>query len=1033
MIRASKSMGWPVLVGLLALRLHPLGLGAEETRPALDFTRDIRPILETHCLGCHGPDKRKGGLVLEGVSDLKQGGDGGPAFDLENPAQSRIILALRHDESLSAMPPDSEPLDEAIIGRIQEWIAAGTPGAEPDSTPERVNSGHWSLRPIARPEIPPLNGAGANWVRQPLDAFILARLESEGLTPSTEADRPTLIRRLSLDLIGLPPTPADVDAFRLDNRPDAYERLVDQLLDSPHFGERWGRHWLDVARYADSNGYTIDGPRDIWKYRDWVIDAVNRDLPFDQFVTWQLAGDLLPDATMEQRIATGFHRNTMKNEEGGTDPEQFRIESVVDRVATTGEAILGLTLACAQCHSHKFDPITQAEYYQLFAFFNDVDEPTLEVPTAAEAEQLHAVRERMAPIERELAARDRALAEIRAVWEDRQRAVLDRWQVLSPSSLLAAGGATFERLGDRSIRAGGHNSKSEIYELAVPTDLTGIRGIQLEVMVDESLPSQGPGRADNGNFILSEFKVSVAPRGDPTAKVSVVLHEAKAEHSQADHDIKLAIDGDRKTGWAINTADLKNANVARTAHFVAMEPFGFPGGSVLLISLEQTSGKRYNIGRFRLAVTTESEPPLVPSALAEALRAKSKERTKAQAKLVADAHQGQDDERKGIVARLDELRKDLPKVATTLVVAPTKAPRDTFVHIRGDFLNRGAKVEPGVPTVLPPLEATGRPSRLDFARWLFSPDHPLVARVAVNRIWQQLFGIGLVETDNDFGTQGTPPSHPELLDWLACEFREQGWSRKRLIRAIVTSATYRQTSAARDPLDARDPRNRLLARQARFRLEAEIIRDVALAASGRLSPQIGGPSVFPLQPEGVMVLAQVNRPWNPSDGSGRHRRGLYTYFWRSTPHPALRVFDAPDAQRTCTRRPRSNTPLQSLTLLNDPAFVDCAQGLADRLMAEGGTTDAERVRFGFGVCLGREPTVAEREILQRLLRESRTEGGMTADLATADPAGEVTGTGSEAPAPGGTDSGASREDGERTAWLAVARTLLNLDEFITRE
>jgi len=698
---------------------------------------------------------------------------------------------------------------------------------------------HWSFQPIVRHETPDV--ANANRVRTPIDAFVLRRLEAAHLAPSPEADRETLIRRLSLDLLGLPPTIEAVAAFVNDSSTDAYERLVDRLLASPHYGERQARHWLDVARYADSNGYTIDGPRSIWKYRDWVVDAFNRDLPFDEFTIHQLAGDLLHEATTEQIVATGFHRNTLTNEEGGTDKEQFRVEAVVDRVSTTGTAFLGLTIGCARCHDHKYDPITQREFYQLFAFFNGADEPQWELPTPEEGQAREAFRGQLAALQAKLDAHDAAFL-----------AALPEWEA----------------------------SLAEEQRAKLPGD------------------------------------------------VAAVLRKPHAERSNDERD-KLA-------------AEYRKTDSTRGA-------------------LEQEIAK---------------------------------------------------------------LKKTEPSVTTALVVRERDEPRATHIMIRGDFLRPGREVEPGVPAVLPQLSvesaegAARRPNRLDFARWLVDTRNPLTARVTVNRLWQQLFGRGIVETENDFGTQGTPPTHPELLDWLASEFVANGWSYKALVRLLVTSAVYRQSSDGRPELPDIDPHNRLWARQARLRLEAEAVRDSALAASGLLSTKIGGPSVFPPQPAGVMALAQVNRPWEVSTGEDRYRRALYTYFWRSTPHPFLKTFDAPDANTTCTRRNRSNTPLQALTLLNDEAFVECAQALAARVLAEASVDDAQRIDCLMRICLSRRPTQYE---LMRL-------GKLLGQLEAEDSGVEIAKPISDRARPP-----ASVDPATWSAWTSVARVVLNLDEFITRE
>jgi Protein of unknown function (DUF1553)/Protein of unknown function (DUF1549)/Planctomycete cytochrome C len=786
---------------------------------AVDYSRDVKPILAQACYDCHGPDQQKSGLRLDTAAWAQHGGKRGPAIQPGNPEESLILQAVQGTHSeLPRMPFKREPLSAPQIETLRVWIEEGAPAPADEKAPIVT---HWSFLPPQRPPLPEVKQKA--WPKTAIDFFILARLEREDIRPSPPADRVTLIRRLSLDLTGLPPAPSAVDALVRDSRPDAYERLVDRLLESPHYGERWGRHWLDVARYADSNGYSIDAPRSIWRYRDWVIQALNEDLPFDQFVIDQLAGDLLPEATLDQRIATGFHRNTQINQEGGIDPEQFRVESVLDRVNTTGTAFLGLTIGCAQCHDHKFDPISQTEYYQLFAFFNDQEEPTLETPTAEEEAARRAYQEQVRALEREL-----------KVYEDGLSFQLNAWeQSLDPAA-------------------------------------------------------------------RSKFKPAIQAILDQSP-------DRRTEHDRQE-----------------------------------------------LFEFRRDQDEGYRTRRDRLA----------------------------------------------------KLKKQKPSVTTTMVLRERSQPRTTHVHIKGDFTRPGEVVEPAFPAVLlkvNPSPSKRRLNRLDLARWLVDPRNPLTARVTVNRVWQQYFGRGLVETENDFGNQGARPSHPELLDWLATEFMGNHWSLKSLHRLIVTSATYRQSSRARPDLAMKDPDNRLLARQSRLRLDAEVIRDMALAASGLLSLEIGGPSVYPPQPEGVMALGQSHRAWKASAGPERFRRGLYTFFWRATPHPALAVFDAPDAFSTCTRRLRSNTPLQALTLLNDQQYYEQAQGLARRVLAEGPHDNAARLEYAFRLCLARTPSAAERSRLTELLNGQELSGEQTTGAETFD------------------------------AWTTVARVLLNLDETITRE
>ncbi len=819
---------------LLAVSFPGLLTAAEP----IDYARDIQPILSKHCTSCHGAQKQRSSLRLDSVTAARMGGNSGPALNPGKSSTSRLIIAVRGgNEEVAAMPPKGPRLSSSEVALLRAWIDGGAPIPvdEKGNNTSNAASKHWAFQPIRKPSLP--NVKNPSWCRNAIDRFILARLEKENIAPAPQADRITLLRRVFLDLIGLPPSLKDIEDFLNDKSPGAYERVVDRLLASPHYGERWGRHWLDLARYADSNGYSIDSPRSIWKYRDWVIDALNKDKPFDQFVIEQLAGDLLPQATMEQRIATGFHRNTQKNEEGGIDQEQFRVEAIVDRTNTTGTVFLGLTIGCCQCHDHKFDPITQREYYQLFAFFNSCDEPTIELPTPEQLRKRQQVQSRIAELEKQLKTLDTATPERVAMWEG---SLTPQSRAMLPAKVQA-------------ILAIAPNGRSFRQEQAV---LTAYRNFE-------------------------QVRHVIGGLGQP-------LNYLAAAHVQALLTRKL---------------------------------------------LEQ---------------------------------------------------------------KIAEIQKEMPEIPTTLVLEERKTPRMTNIHLGGDFLRKGAAVTPDVPHVLPSLERKERLTRLDLARWLVNGRNPLTARVAVNRYWQEFFGLGIVETENDFGTQGTPPSHPELLDWLASEFRDHGWSMKQMHRLIVTSATYRQSSRHRPELAAIDARNRLLARQNRLRLDAEVVRDVALSASGLLNPAIGGPSVYPPQPNGVYAFTQIPRNWQPSRGPDRYRRGLYTYFWRSAPHPDLTVFDAPDAVTTCTRRNRANTPLQALTLLNDQGFFEFSQALADRILREGPSDDRGRIAYVFRLCLGRLPTQREQQTLERLLRRQG-------------------------------------ETKANDAWISVARVMLNLDEFITRE
>jgi mono/diheme cytochrome c family protein len=816
---------------LMGLVLLAAPAQANDSRD-VDYERDVKPLLAKHCVSCHAEAKPRGGLRLDTAGGALKGGRGGPSVIPGKADESSLVLAVLGEGDTERMPLKRAPLSEAQIAILRTWIDRGA--EHPNDEKPSVPAVHWAFVAPVHCAVPSVKDT--QWPRNPIDAFILAAIEKEGIAPSPEADRATLIRRASLDLIGLPPTPEEVEAFLADTNADAYERMVDRLLASPHYGERLARQWLDLARYADSNGYSIDAPRSIWKYRDWVIDALNADLPFDQFTIDQIAGDLRPGATLADRVATGFHRNTPINQEGGIDVEQFRIESVVDRVNTTASVFLGLTMGCAQCHDHKYDPLTQKEYYQLFAFLNNCDEPEMPVGDPELVALRDAVQAKIDTYLKDLREKDSALVEKCRAWE---------------------------------------------------------AGLDMA------------GRQKQSQEVRAAFDV-VADKRDEAQKAVVF------------------------------------------AAFVDQDPS-----------------------------------------------------VREQRKFIAG------------------LRRKAPHLVTTMVVKEREKPRETHRLIQGDFTRPGEVVAPGVPAVLPPVESVlATASRMDLARWLVDPKNPLTARVTINRLWQSAFGRGLVETENDFGTQGSLPSHPELLDWLATEFIAQGWSLKAMERLIVTSATYRQSSRLRPDLAAVDRDNRKLARQSRLRLDAELVRDAALRASGFLTSTIGGPSVYPPQPDGVMSLGQMRREWKADAGADRYRRGMYTFLWRATPHPLLTVFDAPDATRACTRRVRSNTPLQALTLLNDEAFFEFAQALAARVLKESPENDTARLTQAFRLCLSRSPNEKELRRLQELLAQQRAESGSGA-------------TTIEHPMPD--DGAAFAGNSEQAPWIGVARVLLNLDEFITRE
>jgi hypothetical protein len=1019
----------------------------------VDFAKDVKPLFAKYCFKCHGPEKQQSGLRLDVQGDAIRGGDTGPAFEVGKSADSLLIKYVAGLDPELVMPPEGDKLSKEDVALLRAWIDQGAKWSAEGDAGGKIEATHWSFRPVKRSEPPPVNHT--EWPRNAIDRFVLARLESKKIAPAPEADRRTLIRRLSLDLVGLPPTPAEIEAFVNDTRSDAYEQLVDRLLDSPHFGERWGRHWLDLARYADSDGYEKDSARPFaWRYRNWVIDAINRDLPFDQFTIEQLAGDLLPDATLDQKVATGFHRNTLTNKEGGVDQEEYRVAAVIDRVNTTSTVWLGLTLGCAQCHSHKYDPLVMHEYYGMFAFFNQGQEVDLSAPLpgedAAYAKTREAYDAAHAPYLAAVAAfeKEQLPARQEAWAKQLDKSSLAVWTVLEPTSLVATGDVKFVKQGDGSFLVSGENKAAETYTLTVKTPLKGMTGFRLEVLPDPSLPAQGPGRVAHGNFVLSEFKITASRgAGEPQP---VELATASADYSQDQYLVAAAIDGDVKTGWAIAPQFGKR----HVAIFETKADLDATDDTTLTIVLDQQYGLQHTIGRFRLSATTMPRPVKfdgVPDEVIAILAIAGDRRTDDQRQKLRAYYATIDAELAKLRQAEAEHAKQAPPAPATKAqtLAEISPPRKTHIHVRGDFLRKGEEVQPHTPAVLHPFVATGgrTPTRLDLAKWLVDPANPLTARVTMNRVWKILFGQALVTSVEDFGTRGDRPSHPDLLDWLAADFvapplskRGKGggsgeivtaasapatagngaWSLKRMVKLIVQSATYRQSSQPRPELTGRDPRNTLLARQNRFRVEAEVLRDEYLTVSGLLTPTIGGPSVRPKQPAGISELTYAGSArWIESTGPDRYRRGLYTWFQRTSPYPMLMTFDAPDSNVTCTRRDRSNTPLQALTLLNDPVFHECAQALGRRMMKESpGGDPAARLRYAFVTCLGRPPMERELASLSDLYDKFRT-------LADAD--------NSAAAKLAGTPPPAEAELTAAAASVAVARVLLNLDEFVTRE
>ncbi|TWT51979.1 Planctomycete cytochrome C [Thalassoglobus neptunius] len=928
----------------------------------IDFTRDIRPILSGKCYACHGPDPetREAGLRLDQEDASRQTLDSGETAIVPNDwSKSELVVRVTTSDEFSRMPPPEHgaALSEKEVDLLKRWIEQGAAYAR-----------HWSFDPPQRPKLPDVGQS--NWPRNPIDTFVLARLNREGLSPSPMADRTTLIRRVSLDLTGLPPSPDEVEGFINDNSPDAYERLVDRLLSSPRFGERWGRTWLDLARYADSAGYADDPPREIWKDRDWVINAINDGMPFDQFTIEQIAGDLLPDPTDDQLIATAFHRNTMTNSEGGTDDEEFRSAAIVDRVNTTLQTWMGLTMGCAQCHTHKYDPITQTEYYQVYAIFNQTED---------------ADRRDEAP-------------------------VLETW---TPELL-----ARKQRISDRirslqkQLDESSSPNNSEQAAAKVPAGPVVARYVRIELPEKDQFLSLAEVEVFSGdeNLALNKPATQSSTAYDAPPELAVdgnssgaFFAEKSTTHTEKENSPWWMVDLKRDS--EIDLIKVWNRNDSPTI-FQRLNGF-----RVVLLDQEKQPVWAKTISKAAEFDTTIQIPktgtPFSEDEVHDltALQQQSSPRIKALQK------------------EIDQLRKQQAKISPiktpVMRELPAEKQRTTHIQIRGNFLDLGDEVQAGVLNEFHPIDVE-TPNRLDFARWLMSPENPLTSRVLANRHWEVLFGRGLVETSEDFGMQGELPSHPELLDLLATRFVESDWSQKDLIRLIVTSATYRQSSDTTPDLIERDPANRLLTRGPRFRLSAELIRDQALSLSGLLSDKMLGPSVNPPRPKlGLRAAFGGSTDWETSTGEDKFRRGIYTTWRRSIPYPSMDAFDAPSREVCTVRRIRTNTPLQALVTLNDPVYVEAAQALAGRILTEGGDKLEDRLAYGFRLCTARSPNPSELEVLTRTFRlvqsqfESKEQEAAKLRVIPATAESEAS-------------------FAEQASWTTLANVLLNLDETLTR-
>jgi mono/diheme cytochrome c family protein len=1005
-----SSLSAALLIGLWAQTPAPVG---EE----VDFEREIQPIFKKSCVGCHGAASQMGSLRLDAKALAMKSIKPGKAMESE---LYRRVANLGDQER---MPMGSEALPPAQVELIKRWIDSGAKW--PDGVGAKVTEikKHWAFVPPVKATPPTVSNPA--WVKNPIDAFVLARLDQEGLKPSVEADRTTLLRRLALDLTGLPPTPEEVDAFLKDKSKNAYEKQVERLLASPHYGERWGRHWLDAARYADSDGYEKDKMRQVWFYRDYVIHAHNRDLPYNQFIREQLAGDLMPNATQDQIVATGFLRNSMINEEGGVDPEQFRMEAMFDRMDAIGKSILGLTIACAQCHNHKFDPLKQEEYYRMFAFLNNTHEANVAVYTPQEQMQRARIFEKVKAIEADLQHRTPNWQQQMSEWEATQRQTT-KWQVVKPEvDDISTGGQKYLMQRDGSMVAAGYAPTKHKAKMTFKSELKTVASFRLELLNDPNLPLGGPGRSIYGTGALTEFEVEIErPGAEKPLKMKVARATAdinlpereidkifydKSDKRRVTGPIEYAIDGKEETAWGHDAGPVLR-NLPRKAVFNLETPIdNSDGKTVINVYLSQKHGgwnsddnQNQNLGRVRLAVSDDAKATAdpLPMRVREFLTIPAAQRTPQQTQEIFSYWRTTVPAWAEANAQIDDLYKTLPSGSSQLVLAAREETRTTSVLERGDFLKPKQAVTPGVPAFLNPMPAGAGATRLDFANWMTDRNAPTTARAFVNRVWQAYFSTGIVETSEDFGKQAATPSHPELLDWLAVEFMDQGWSMKKLHRLIVTSNTYRQSSKVTPELLSKDPANRLLARGPRFRVEGEIVRDITLAVSGLLNPKVGGPSVFPPAPDFLFLPPSSYGPknWNENKDSDRYRRALYTFRYRSVPYPMLTNFDTPNGDVSCVRRSRSNTPLQALTALNEPMFLEAAQALAKKTLAEGGKTDESRIQFAFRRATSRPASAAELAELQNFLNKQL-----------------------------------SRNFAAEQAWTALARVILNLDETITKE
>lgn len=943
------------------------------------FGTEVLPILSANCFACHGPDEadRKANLRLDVEADAKARHDGGiPVVPGDVNASTLIQRILSTDADLKMPPADShKELKPEQIQILKAWIEQGAAWGR-----------HWSFEPTQRPAIE----AGVH----PIDQLVERRLREKGLSLRTAAAPHQLAKRLSLDLIGLPPTVERAEAFAANPTEAEYEKLIDELLASPQFGEHWARLWMDLARYADTKGYEKDLGRTVWPYRDWLIRSINDDIPLDQMTIEQLAGDLLPNATQDQLVATAFHRNTMCNDEGGTDDEEFRSIAVKDRVDTTMQVWMGLTAGCAKCHSHKYDPISHSEYYSLYAIFNQTqdadrydDSPTLELLTKDFEDERKSANDRITTLRVQLSESEAAAAKT----ED------PRWRFAKVTSAASQYGATLEAQEDSSILAHGESPQEDVYSLTLTLPPGRHTVLRLEALTQPFADGQvGVGRNPRDpNFVLSELEVELLPDSSPENPRRLSLIKPRADFAQDGWPVSNALDGDTKTGWAVSPRQRER----HSAMFEFAEPLQLEKDGAIRITMRQHYGDSLVLRRFRFSTIAEDAEKVDFPAPSEAVRRLTNE--------LAAANK-----------QLQDLNGKLPKVPVFRAMSADQL-RTTNVHRRGNFLDPGDSVTASLPSAFHQVLGSGSVDRLVLAKWLMSPENTLTSRVWANRIWARLFGIGIVETEEDFGALGALPTNPELLDWLALEYRDGGWSLKKLLKSIVMSRTYRQSSETTPQLLELDPRNQLMSRGARFRLTAEAVRDEALAVSGLLSGKLYGPPVMPPQPDGLWRSTYNGQKWINAEGEDRYRRALYTYLKRTTPYPSMTTFDGGSGEVCQVRRIRTNTPLQALVTLNDPAFLEAAAALATKMITHE-KSHQERATLGLRTALIRPVKLQETEPLLRLQKEIETQFRMK----PTDADNLIKSTRATCPP--------DVSSAEFASWIVVANTILNLDEFLVR-